>query len=188
MLIRFAVVFALAFAGILSSVPAKGGPLLDFCNSIPRDIKRRQCWPKPFVCPDREAVRAPFAVMVCNGWQRQNTLDDNYFEEGTGQLTKAGQLKVRWIVTEGPTEHREVYVHRAETAEETAARVNAVHQFAACFTPPEHAVPVLETDVTPRVWPPADHVDDVLRKFESSAPKPRLPSTSQGANSGAEAK
>ena len=189
MLIRVAVVFVLAFAGIVSTAPAKGDPLLDFCHSIPRDIKRRQCWPKPFVCPDREAVRAPFAVMVCNGWQRQNTLGDNYFEDGTGQLTEAGQLKVRWIVTEAPSQHREIYVYRAPTAQETAARVNAVQQFAARFTAPGQVVPVLETDIAPQGWP-AERVDAIGRKFQSTTPAPRLPSANQGSGSGsgAEAK
>jgi hypothetical protein len=183
MAIRFVLLSAFTCLSIVFAVPARG----DFLGSIPRDIKRRQCWPKPFVCADRQTVGAPFAVMITNGWQRQNTLGDSYFEEATGQLTEAGQLKVRWIVTEAPAQHRAIYVHRTMTAQETAARVSAVQQFAAGVLRQGEAVPILETDIDPQGWP-ADQVDAIGRKFQSTTPAPRLPSANPGSSSGAEAK
>ena len=86
----------------LTTIPLSADWLCDFCNSVARDTKRRNCWPAPFNCPDRQTVRAPFAIMVNNGWRRQNMLGDFHFEATTGQLTEAGKLKIRWIVIRGP--------------------------------------------------------------------------------------
>ena len=52
-----------------------------------------------------------------------------HFEPGTGQLTEAGRLKVRWILTAGPEQHRLIYVHTADNNQETAARVAAVQNW-----------------------------------------------------------
>ena len=117
---------ALIVAGVAAPALAENW-LCEFFEGVVRDTKRRQCWPKPFTCPDREAVRAPFAVMVANGWQRQNMLADFHFEPGTTRLTEAGRLKVRSIVFDSPEQHRTVFVRRADTPEETtrAHRVGA---------------------------------------------------------------
>ena len=73
--------------------------------------------------------------MVANGWRRQNLLGEFHFEPQSGQLTEAGRLKVQWILTACPEQHRLIYVHTAGTREETAARVAAVQQLAAQFPP-----------------------------------------------------
>jgi hypothetical protein len=139
-----------------------------------REFKRRNCWPKPFNYPDRQAARAPFYTMVSNGWERQNMLGDHHFIRGTGELTEAGKLKVRWILTAAPPHHRDVYVHRAITADETAARMHSV-RFAAAEIVPERGLPgILETDIPEYGWP-AWRVDAIGRAFESSMPEPRLP-------------
>ena len=106
-----------------------------------RDVKRRQCWPDPFLCPDRAAVRAPFCAMVANGWRRQNMLGEFHFDPQSGQLTEAGRLKVQWILTACPEQHRLIYVHAAGTREETAARVAAVQQLAGPVRHRRHGPP-----------------------------------------------
>ena len=73
--------------------------------------------------------------MVANGWRRQNMLGEFHFEPATGQLTEAGRLKVRWILTACPEQHRLIYVHTAERDEETSARIAAVQQLAAQIRP-----------------------------------------------------
>ena len=152
-------------------------------DSIARDVKRRQCWPDPFVCPDRAAARAPYATMVANGWQRQNMLGEYHFESGTGQLTEAGRLKLRWILTAAPQQHRGVWVHRAMTEEETAARMAAVFRLASQITPND-LPSVQPTSISDEGWP-ADQVDLIGRKFQSSTPPPRLPApTSSSTSSG----
>ena len=128
---RFLTVVGVAFIALGLATQVSAEVLCDAVNSVVRDIKRRNCWPEPFVHADRATVRALFCVMVANGWRRQNMLGEFHFETATGQLTEAGRLKVRWILTECPEEHRLIYVHVAERDEETSARIAAVQQFAA---------------------------------------------------------
>jgi hypothetical protein len=159
----------------------------DWCfgifDSIVVDTKRRQCWPAPFDGPDRATVRAPLATMVANGWRKQNLLGDYHFEAGTGQMTEAGRLKVRWILTSAPQQHRQIYVHVADSSEETSARIAAVRQLAAQIAPHELA-PVMPTAIPDDGWP-ADRVDLIGRKYQSIIPAPKLPpSAGSGGSSG----
>ena len=108
--IRIAVLVA---AGLACVAPARADWIFcivdgtkKFCHSVARDTKRRNCWPEPFTRPDRYAVRAPFALMVSNGWRRQNLLGEHHFVDQGGKLTEAGRLKIRWILTEAPQHHR----------------------------------------------------------------------------------
>jgi hypothetical protein len=172
--------FVLIAVGFSAQVSAE--ILCETFNSIARDVKRRQCWPDPFVGADRATVRAPFAIQVSNGWRKQNMLGEFHFEQGNGQLTEAGRLKVRWIVTVCPQQHRLIYVHTALSNEETSARIAAVQQLAAQIAPNE-APPVMTTSIPDDGWP-ADQVDMIGRKFRSSTPAPRLPPPSYGSSSG----
>jgi hypothetical protein len=155
-----------------------------FCgifNGIAREVKRRQCWPEPFVGPDRAAARAPYAVMVANGWQRQNMLGEYHFEAGTGQLTEAGKLKLRWILTAAPQQHRGVFVHRANTDEETMARMAAVYRLASQIAPND-LPSVQPTSISDDGWP-ADQVEMIGRKFQATTPPPRLPAPASSSTS-----
>lgn len=172
--------FVLISLGCASQVSA------EFCfgifNSVAQDVKRRQCWPEPFISSDRAAARAPFATMVSNGWRRQNMLGENHFDASTGQLTEAGRLKVRWILTAGPQQHRVVYIHTAESEEETAARLAAVQQLVSQIAP-NNLPPVLTTSIADD-GSPATEVDAISRKYMSSMPDPRLPAASFGGGNG----
>jgi len=172
--------FVLISLGCASQVSAD--LLSCFFGSIARDTKRRQCWPDPFAASDRAAVRAPFVTMVANGWRRQNMLGEFHFEQGTGQLTEAGRLKVRWILTTGPEQHRLIYVHTADTNEETSARLTAVQQLASRISP-NNLPPVLPTSISDEGWP-ASQVDAIGRKYLGSQPIPRLPAASASGGGG----
>ena len=50
--------------------------------------KRNNCWPEPFVCPDRAAARMPFCIQIANGWRSRNTIDGIYFEQNGTQLLR----------------------------------------------------------------------------------------------------
>jgi hypothetical protein len=150
------------------------------CTSVAQDVKRRQCWPQPFLAPDRVAVRAPFAAMVANGWRRQNMLGEFHFEPHNGQLTEAGRLKVQWILTAGPQQHRLIYVHTADSREETAARLAAVQQLASKISP-ESLPPVLPTSIVDEGWSAAQ-VDAIQRKYMGATPTPRLSMPSPAAS------
>ena len=174
MISRFIHITALTLLSLVCATPAEANWLADFAHCIARDTKRRNCWPKPFVAPDREAVRAPFALMVSHGWRRQNMLGDHHFVDEKSELTEAGRLKVRWILVEAPLQHRSIYVHVAETPEITAARISSIQQFIVQVAPGGPFPPVLETTISDEGWP-ASQVDAVGRKFEASTPNPRLP-------------
>ncbi len=167
----------------LTTLPLSADWLCDFFNSVARDTKRRNCWPAPFACPDRQTVRAPFAIMVNNGWRRQNMLGDFYFEPTTGQLTEAGKLKIRWIVFEAPEQHREIYVHIGQTSEETQARLATATAEAASLAPQGQVPHVMQTSISDG-GSPADRVDLIERKYQSSMPIPRLPAPTSQSGSG----
>jgi hypothetical protein len=166
------VVFLLVALGF--ALPAQAEWIREFCRAVARDTKRRNCWPKPFTYPDRQAVREPFAVMISNGWRRQNLLADHHFDAESGQLTEAGRLKVQWIATEAPIAHRTVYVRTAQSAEMTAQRIASVQQYVAQVAPEGQMPGVQVTSLANTGWPAA-WADAVGRSFESSMPEPRLP-------------
>ncbi len=145
-----------------------------FLERLAQDYGQRNQWPFPYVCPDREAVWAPFAIMVHNGWRRQNMLCEEHFKEGTAELTEAGRLKIQRIMTEVPAPHRTIYVRRAESPEATAARIQAVQELAARFSPDGSPPVVHETTVAPAGWS-AERLDKINRKFLEAVPPPQLP-------------
>lgn len=147
------------------------------CDSVVTDFKRNNCWPEPFVCPDRLAVRAPFNVMVLNGWQLQNTVSDHYFDETTGRLTVAGENKVYWILTQAPTQHRTIYVQMSRHPEITVQRLQMVQAVAQNYAPPGTVAQVEATANEPPGWT-AERVGLVNQAFEASAPAPRLSANS----------
>jgi hypothetical protein len=160
----------LVLSGLGLSAPAQAEWLDDFFL----DARRNNCWPEPFDCPDRQAVRAPFLVMVHNGWIRQNLLDEHHFD-GTGtSLNESGRLRVRWILTQAPRHHRTIYVHRTASPEVTAARVEAVEALASEMIPSDTPPQIVETDATAPGWP-ASQIYAIGQKFDGSAPEPRLP-------------
>jgi len=176
---------AIALVGLVCATPARADFLEQFIHNVIRDTKRNNCWPKPFLYPDRQAARVPFVLMVNNGWRRQNMLGDYHFRQDNGKLSESGRLKVQWILTEAPRHHRTIYVHRASSPEETATRMAVVRAqvFALVGT---HGEPpaIVESSVSPAGWP-AERVDSIGRKFLSTAPDPRLP-TQVGSSSESE--
>ncbi len=176
---RLVIVIALAIVGLLAAIPADAGWFSSVFQFAARETKRRNCWPQPFVCPDRHDARAPFVTMVNNGWRRQNLLGEHHFVDGKDQLTEAGRLKVRWILTEAPHQHRAIYVHEALHPETTTARVYGVQQFALQFAVSGQVPMVLTTDIPSYGWP-ASQVDAIGRAYENTMPEPRLPESQSG--------
>ena len=186
MITRFVRSAVLIAAGLACVAPARAEWISSVVEgtkkvfrSVARDTKRRNCWPEPFVQPDRYAVRAPLAIMVSNGWRRQNLLGEHHFVDQGGELTEAGRIKVRWTLTEAPLHHRTIYIHRASTPEVRAARIDNVQQFAAELVPDGALPMVLETNITVGGWS-ASSADMIGRKFDASTPDPRLPEASSG--------
>jgi uncharacterized membrane protein YgcG len=148
-----------------------------------RASERNRCWPAPFLEPDRMAVRAPFAIMINNGWRVQNTLGDDHFDTDTGLLNEAGELKVREIMTVSPPEHRTVFVLRARNEEETAARNRSVSELVAKLHPYGEGPLVAGTNMRPRTAS-ADYINTIGTRFNATTPDPRLPASSTGGMGG----
>jgi len=166
---RLSTIFAVFLATGACAYPSYGGII----RALARDFAEVNNWPYPYVCWDREAVRAPVPGMIENAWRRQNLLAEYHFTDDNS-LTPAGQQKVRWILTEAPIQHRTVFVRRGETAEETAARVNSVRQYTAKAFPEASPANVLETYISPPGYPagwPGAKDETLSRKFQTSLPE-----------------
>jgi hypothetical protein len=171
---------------LASSAPSRvafAGCWTQFWQRFRLDYQRMKCWPEPFLHADREAVRPPIRAMANNGWRSQNTLGDHFFEPETQQLTRAGVLKVRWIVTETPLSRRTVFVLKGESQEATSTRLDSVQQAVARIVTEGPMPPVLLTDVAPRGGP-GEYFDQVDRAYKSSMPPPRLSPSQGGSTSG----
>lgn len=131
-------------------------------------------WPWPYVCPDRIAVREPFALMVNNGWRRETLLGSHHFVPETNQLNAAGQLRVQWIMTQAPPDRRSIFVERSLDQNVTAQRIAAVQGYAAQVALDGRQPQVNQTHLVSE-GRPATLVDFTNTKFQQSMPVPVLP-------------
>ncbi len=150
----------------------------DFFTWMKRVYNNNLAWPAPFIQDDRASVVAPFTVMTANGWRRQNMLCDYHFNPETGQLTSAGEMRIRWILTQNPAEHRTIFLQRGDTAQVTQSRLDAVQQYSSPLLAGREA-DIVQTDMaTP--GRPAEEIDSTARQALSSIPAPVLPARSTG--------
>jgi hypothetical protein len=152
--------------------------LIDDCaHKVKRGYRHNANWPWPYFCPDRMAVREPFETMVRNGWMRQNLLGPHYFDPVTQQLTTAGELQVRWIMTQAPPAHRQIFIERSLDPTLTAERVAAVRQYAALVAIEGQTPQIYETNLMAE-GRPAAQVDLTNVRFMENMPLPVLPAAS----------
>ncbi len=145
----------------------------DFWTSVDVDWHRNNAWPHPFVDADRAATMAPFAIMIANGWQRENLLGQEYFEDDSKHLTLAGRNRIRSILMDSPPEHRVIFVQRDLSDEVTAKRLDVVQQTLAAILPRGSLPDVLVSNMSPPSRP-ADLVNSELKSYSSSVPTARL--------------
>jgi hypothetical protein len=122
---------------------------------------------------DRQAAAAPFENFKDAGWRLENTLVEFLFTEDQ-ELTHAGVLKVRHILTQVPPHRRTIFVLKGDTREITERRVDAVQRAAADILPEGGLPAVLVTDQLPRGGS-GDYLNMVNRKYRESIPAPVLP-------------
>ena len=150
---------------------------------VKTDWHRMNHWPKPFTLADRQALRAPFAIMIQNGWERQNTLGSYLFDPETHQILNVGKRQLHWIITQAPQSRRQVFVEEGATLDVTAARVDSVEQMIAEMTPNGKLWPVQQTHRGP-VGVAAGVIDTIYRKYDSTIMDPRLSTDSGGVTGG----
>lgn len=140
-------------------------------------------WPYPYICPDRIRAHAPFDQMVDNGWRRQCLLGSHHFDTESGKLTRAGELKVQWILTQTPANRRQIYVERSMDPELTEERIAQAQQFADGLHVEGEAVVVTDTHIiSPRR--PASMVDAERNSFIQSRQPAVLPAATTSTSSG----
>ncbi|MHB0960950.1 MAG: hypothetical protein ACYC6N_30860 [Pirellulaceae bacterium] len=184
---RLVVICGLALAFLLSASPARADihsmkvKWACFWDRVHLDWHRNNAWPEPFSLVDRQAAKAPMTIMVDKGWQLQNTIPDELFHPETQELTRAGELKVKWIVTQMPAGRRAVYVLRGATIESTDTRVKSVEK-AATEVAGDISPLIGVTDLIPRGGSAA-YYERVNSGFETASPPPVLPSMQEAGDS-----
>jgi hypothetical protein len=149
----------------------------EFWRGFKRDFHRSNAYPEPFRYADREAQKAPFRAMIENGWRTENTLTESLFTP-ENSLTRAGEKKVHWIVTQSPENRRSVYVISANSRQVTEARLDSVQRYITRVVP-EGALPrVVVTTRIPRGGS-GDFLNEMHKKYRDSLPAPQLPSVSE---------
>ena len=166
------VVTCLAFAG--SEQSARAVFFDDAAHYVKRGYHENKAWPWPYQCPDRIAVREPFNLMIQSGWRRQNLLGAHHFNPETNQLTTAGELRVQWILTQAPPEHRGIFVEHSINPDTNAQRMAAVRDYASRVAMNGQSPQIEETYLVSE-GRPAAVVDATNVKFMQSMPAPVLP-------------
>lgn len=182
-MLRLASALLLVVVCLGAAQPAKAQWFETFCERFKRDYHRNKMWPEPFLQADRQATMAPFAIQVANGWRHQNLISDYHFQDGTNQLTLAGEIKLRYILTQMPPARRTVFVQQGLSADVTQARLAAVEQASTSMVPPGQVAQVVETNLPNDGWS-AEDIDAITRKFNSSRPDPRLPAGGMSSGGG----
>ena len=131
-------------------------------------------WPWPYICPDRLAAREPFQIMIRNGWRRQNLMGSHYFNPSSNQLTTAGEIHIRWIMTQAPPAFRQVFIERSIDPTVTAARIAATREYASQVSLDGQTPQVFETNMMAE-GRPAAIVDMTNVRFMENMPVPVLP-------------
>lgn len=174
---RSLIALVLASAALSNSAARADNWWTRFWCGVHADMTDVNMWPQQYVGYDRMAARAPFDVMVANGWRVQNTLSNYHFRDGGTELNDAGVMKLRYILTETPMQYRQVYVLRGDKPEVTLARLQTVEAAVAALSYEGTIVPVMETTVPPR-GTSADYVNEVYTRARGAMRDPVLPAAS----------
>ena len=155
----------------------------DFWYRNKVDFHRNGAWPEPFQSADRALTREFWHIQVNNGWRLQNTVGNLFYEEGSNDLTRAGELKIKQIVTQNPSHRRTVFVLMSETQAVTAKRVEAAQRAVSKFVPEGPLPQILLTDVDVDGGS-GEYFDRIDNAYRQSIPAPRLGDSGGGSSSG----
>ena len=175
---RRTIVTSLAVIALAACAESSFAVIVDSCvHEVKNGYRRNAQWPWPYFCADRMAVREPFDIMVRNGWQRQNLLGAHYFDPVTHQLTTAGQLHVRWILTQAPQGRRQIFIERSVDPTLTSEYVAATREYAMRVAVAGESPEIYETNMMSE-GRPASAVDMINVRFMENMPLPVLPAAS----------
>ncbi len=150
------------------------------CDYFKAGYTANVAWPSHFIPPARRGVCDAFAVMANNGWRRQNLLGDYHFEPESNKLTRAGEMKVNWILTQAPVQRRTVYVQRGAEESQTSARLASVENYGGTMSPAIASVDVMDTHIVAEGHR-ASSVDNIFVGYQENRPPPVLPAANSSA-------
>jgi hypothetical protein len=156
---------------------------LTFWQRVHLDFHRNNAWPEPFQSADRAVTREYFCIQVNNGWKMQNTIGTFLFNPETQELNRAGELQVKWIVTQAPIHRRAVFVLVGDSPEDTQRRVLSVQNYISRIVPAGHLPPVMITYTQPE-GASGENFNALHNAMMQSIPAPRLPAGAGGSSSG----
>ncbi len=131
-------------------------------------------WPHPYNCQDRHYTRAILDRQAGNGWVDATTLYDYHFDEETNKLTTAGQLHLRYILTETPSRYRQAFVQTGAAPEASQTRMASVRSTAAAIVGDANVPPILQR-MTTAYGRPALEIVTIRRLDLATQPAPRIP-------------
>jgi hypothetical protein len=165
-----------------ASLPAEANWFKTTYYRIRSGWHENNLWPQQYLPADRQSVKEPFAIMHARGWQRANLLGEHHFEQDQPRLTMAGMLRVKAILANSPPQYRTVYVEKGANRQITDARVDAVQQAIVGMQTQGPLPAVLASDMIYEGWS-SEYVDAVTRKYQTSIPQPRLPTSGASSSS-----
>jgi len=136
--------------------------------------RANQMWPSQYVPAARRSVQNVYEIMVNNGWRRQNLLGAYHFNPDSNELTEAGKLKVKWILSQAPQHRRSIFVERGSDPSRTDARVASINHWASAMSPSVGIVDINDTHLVAEGHP-AGAVDHIFVGFQTNKPAPVLP-------------
>lgn len=132
-------------------------------------------WPYPYVCQDRQSVRAFIAAQEDAGWVEATTLFAYHFDRDTKQLNRSGRMHAQWILRTAPVKRRVIYVQTATDFDATEMRIASVATELARMVGAENTPPIIRRVASP-LGRSADEVDKIQQSNGNSLPVPRISS------------
>lgn len=149
-----------------------------FAQRFRRDYYRNKMWPYPFRAQDAQAILSIFDAQRNKGWQLHNTIGAAMYEPTSGRLTETGIAHLRWIVAQAPQARRVVFILKASSQQETAARVEQT-QLAISQLVPTGALPELYLTNQEAPGSSGIYQTSIQRAMTTSVPNPRLGTANQ---------
>lgn len=140
-------------------------------------------WPLPYVCEDRQQVRAALHQQAAAGWTSATTLHNYHFDQETLTLNSAGLKHLNWILGYAPPQHRQVFVATMVGDQTAEARRANVEQQIIQTLGDVGTVPVSTRLASPE-GTAANRVEAIQRATQSNMLAPTISYSSTGSGGG----
>lgn len=129
-------------------------------------------WPYPYNYEDRDFVNGAMQLQANNGWEVATTLHDYHFDSETHRLNSAGEVHLRWILLQAPTQYRTTYISRGVNDAVNQIRLAQVQESARSIVGDTLPPILLRNDAF--LGRPAIEIDTLRRMELQATVQPRL--------------